>query len=134
MCIRDRGMGGAQYSVLCREDGGVLDDLFTYRIDIERFLTVTNASNHERDLEWFRAHASGFPGARVTDRISDWAMLAVQGPLAREAVQAISDAPLPARMTAETRRLAAAEVLVCGTGYTGEDGVELLCDPEDAPD
>jgi aminomethyltransferase len=132
--IEQIALGGAQYSVLCREDGGVLDDLFTYRIDIERFLTVTNASNHERDLEWFRAHASGFPGARVTDRISDWAMLAVQGPLAREAVQAISDAPLPARMTAETRRLAAAEVLVCGTGYTGEDGVELLCDPEDAPD
>ena len=56
-------------------------------------------------------------------------MLAVQGPLAREIVQAISDAPLPARMTVATRRLAGAEALVCGTGYTGEDGVELLCDP-----
>ncbi len=49
--------GGAQYSVLCREDGGVLDDLFTYRLPGGRFLTVTNASNHERDLEWMRAHA-----------------------------------------------------------------------------
>ena len=53
-------------------------------------------------------------------------MLAVQGPLARGIVQAISDAPLPPRMTRSTLRLAGADVLVCGTGYTGEDGVELL--------
>ena len=52
-------VGGAQYAVLCREDGGVLDDLFTYRLDAERYLTVTNAANHERDLEWWRAHAAG---------------------------------------------------------------------------
>jgi aminomethyltransferase len=126
------GTGGAQYSVLCREDGGVLDDLFTYRLDAERYLTVTNAANHARDLEWFRAHAEDFPEAQVTDRIDDYAMLAVQGPLARDIVQAISDSPLPTRMSAATRRLADAEVLVCGTGYTGEDGVELLCRPEDA--
>jgi aminomethyltransferase len=125
--------GGAQYSVLCREDGGVLDDLFTYRLDVERYLTVTNAANHERDLAWFNAQAVELPDVQVTDRIDDWAMLAVQGPLAREIVQAISDAPLPPRMTAEPRSLAAAEVLVCGTGYTGEDGVELLCAPQDAP-
>jgi aminomethyltransferase len=118
--------------VLCREDGGVLDDLFTYRLDVERYLTVTNAANHERDLAWFTAHAQDFADVRVRDGIDDWAMLAVQGPLAREFVQAISDAPLPPRMSAETRRLAAAEVLVCGTGYTGEDGVELLCGPQDA--
>jgi aminomethyltransferase len=124
--------GGAQYSVLCREDGGVLDDLFTYRLDGDRYLTVTNAANHARDLEWFRAHAADFPEARVADRIEDYAMLAVQGPLARGIIQAISDAPLPARMTAASRRLSGTEVLVCGTGYTGEDGVELLCRPDDA--
>jgi aminomethyltransferase len=124
--------GGAQYSVLCREDGGVLDDLFTYRLDTDRYLTVTNASNHVRDLEWFREHAREFPEAEVSDRIDDYAMLAVQGPLARGIVQAISDAPLPPRMSAVRRRLAGAEALVCGTGYTGEDGVELLCRPEDA--
>jgi aminomethyltransferase len=60
-------------------------------------------------------------------------MLAVQGPRARELVQAISDAPLPARMTAATRRLGGTQMLVCGTGYTGEDGVELLLSPRDAP-
>jgi aminomethyltransferase len=124
--------GGAQYSVLCREDGGVLDDLFTYRLDVDRYLTVTNASNHLADLAWFQAHAADFPGIQVIDRIDDWAMLAVQGPLAREIVQAIADSPLPGRMTAEPRRMGGAEVLVCGTGYTGEDGVELLCHPEDA--
>ncbi len=126
-------VGGAQYSVLCREDGGVLDDLFTYRLDSERYLTITNASNHERDLAWFQSHAEDLDGAQVSDGIEDWAMLAVQGPLAREIVQAVSDSPLPVRMRAETRRLAGAEVLVCGTGYTGEDGVELLCAPADAP-
>jgi glycine cleavage system T protein (aminomethyltransferase) len=126
------GAGGAQYSVLCREDGGVLDDLFTYRLDVDRYLTVTNAANHDSDLEWFRAHARSFPEVNVADRIDELAMLAVQGPLAREVVQAISDAPLPARMTAARRRLAGADVLVCGTGYTGEDGVELLCDAEQA--
>jgi aminomethyltransferase len=128
-----RDGGGAQYSVLCREDGGVLDDLITYRLDSDRYLTVTNASNHASDLEWFGAHAHDFPQAQVADRIDDYAMIAVQGPQARAIVQAMSDAPLPARMTAATRRLAGNDVLVCGTGYTGEDGVELLCAPADAP-
>jgi aminomethyltransferase len=125
--------GHAQYSVLCRDDGGVLDDLFTYRLDTDRYLTVTNAANHAQDLEWFQRHAGDFPEAEVIDRIDDYAMLAVQGPLARSIVQAISDAPLPARMIAANRRLAGHEALVCGTGYTGEDGVEILCRPADAP-
>ncbi len=124
--------GGAQYSLLCRKNGGVLDDLFTYRLEHDRYLTVTNAANHGRDLEWFQAHAADFGAVEVLDRIEDYAILAVQGPRAREIVQALSDAPLPSRMTAGTRQLAGAEVLVCGTGYTGEDGVELLCAPADA--
>ncbi len=128
----DRDGGGAQYSVLCREDGGVLDDLFTYRLDTDRYLTVTNAANHDRDLEWFELHARDFPEAKVSDRIDEYAMLAVQGPLARGIVQSISDAPLPVRMTAAARRLAGEEMLVCGTGYTGEEGVELLCSPQAA--
>jgi aminomethyltransferase len=125
-------VGGAQYSVLCDERGGVLDDLFTYRLESDRYLTVTNASNHESDLAWFRSHADAFD-AEVRDRIDDYAMLAVQGPLAREIVQAISDTPLPSRMTAGVRRLSGADVLLCGTGYTGEEGVELLLAPDDAP-
>jgi aminomethyltransferase len=123
---------GAQYSLLCDERGGVRDDLFSYRLDPDRYLTVTNAANHERDLAWFERHTAGFD-AEVTDRIADYAMLAVQGPLAREIVQAISDTPLPPRMRAVQRRLSGADVLVCGTGYTGEEGVELLLAPEQAP-
>jgi aminomethyltransferase len=125
-------VGGAQYSVLCNESGGVLDDLFTYQVDPNRYITVTNASNHETDLAWFRSHAADFE-VEVTDRIEDYAMVAVQGPRAREIVQAISDTPLPARMTVGERRLSGAQVLVCATGYTGEEGVELLISPEDAP-
>ena len=55
--VEQLAVGGAQYSVLCREDGGVLDDLFTYRLAPNRYLTVTNAANHEKDLAWFRRHA-----------------------------------------------------------------------------
>ena len=67
---------GAQYSVLCREDGGVLDDLFTYRLGADRFLTVTNAANHEKDLAWFERHGAAFD-VEVHDSHADWAMLAV---------------------------------------------------------
>lgn len=125
------GVGGAQYSVLCREDGGVLDDLFTYRLEPDRFLTVTNASNHDSDLAWFGRHAGDFD-VTIEDKLDDFAMLAVQGPRARDAVQALSDAPLPKRMTCAARTVAGARVLVCGTGYTGEDGVEILVAPDDA--
>jgi aminomethyltransferase len=125
-------IGGSQYAVLCREDGGILDDLLTYRLGADHYLTVTNAANHDRDLEWFRRHAEGFAGAEVTDARVRYAMLAVQGPGAREIVQAMADAPLPGRHTAANRTLAGRPALVCGTGYTGEDGVELLCAPEDA--
>src|SRR3954451_15774465 len=66
---------GAQYSVLCKEDGGVLDDLFTYRTG-DGFLTVTNASNHDKDLAWFEKQAAAFDGdAQVSDAHSDYAML-----------------------------------------------------------
>jgi aminomethyltransferase len=124
-------VGGAQYSVLCREDGGVLDDLFTYRLGGDRYLTVTNAANHERDLAWFREHAGEFD-CGVHDRLADWAMLAVQGPDARGIVAALAEAELPARMHNATVSIAGADCLVCGTGYTGEDGVEILCPPEHA--
>jgi glycine cleavage system T protein (aminomethyltransferase) len=130
--VEKLAVGGAQYSVLCREDGGVLDDLFTYRLAADRYLTVTNAANHEKDLAWFSAHAGPFD-AEVADAHARYAMVAVQGPRARELVQAVADAPLPDRMTAGRRILAGRRVLVCGTGYTGEEGVELLCEPDDAP-
>ena len=123
-------VGGAQYSCLCKEDGGVLDDLFTYRLADEQFLTVTNAANHERDLEWFEAHAVEFDVV-VRDRIDAFAMLAVQGPDAREIVGRLTEGELPARFHTEELMVAGCPTLVCGTGYTGEDGVELLNAPEE---
>jgi aminomethyltransferase len=136
---------GAQYSVLCRNDGGVLDDLFTYRLGPERFLTVTNASNHEKDLGWFRQHAGDFE-VEVADAHERWAMLAVQGPEARAAVERVAEgglarAPgaagrgataLPARMRTAEVSIAGVNCLACGTGYTGEDGVELMIPPDGA--
>jgi glycine cleavage system T protein (aminomethyltransferase) len=123
---------GAQYSVLCKEDGGVLDDLFTYRLDHDRFLTVTNASNHEKDLAWFQKQA-GPLDVTLHDRLHDYAMLAVQGPDARAIVANLAEGELPKRFRTATLTVAGAEnVLVCGTGYTGEDGVELLVAPEHA--
>src|SRR6185369_3615382 len=123
--------GGAQYSVLCREDGGVLYDLFTYRLVADSFLTVTNAANPDKDFAWFRKQAAGFD-VTVEDAHDRYAMLAVQGPQAREIVQSLSDGPLPDRFTCRHRLLRGRKVLVCGTGYTGEDGVELLTEPADA--
>ncbi len=124
--------GGAQYSVLCREDGGVLDDLFTYRLAEREFLTVTNAANHEKDLAWFRAHAGDFD-VDVIDRLAEFAMLAVQGPGARALIRGLADGQLPTRMHCCERAIAGVGVLMCGTGYTGEDGVELLMGPDGAP-
>ncbi len=123
--------GGAQYSLLCNQGGGVLDDLFIYRLGEACFLTVTNAANHERDLAWMRTHAGEFD-ADIEDRLADFAMLAVQGPDARMLVQGLADGSLPPRLHCCERRVAGAPALVCGTGYTGEDGVELLVDPEHA--
>jgi aminomethyltransferase len=119
---------GAQYSVMCRENGGVLDDLFTYRHG-DGFLTVTNASNHERDLAWMRTQARGYD-VKIHDRLHNFAMLAVQGPEARELVAGLSDGELPKRFRTVRLNVAGAPgTLVCGTGYTGEDGVELLIAP-----
>jgi aminomethyltransferase len=125
-------VGGAQYSVLCQEDGGVRDDLFSYRLGEQHFLTVTNAANHERDLAWLREHSGGYD-VELIDRIDDYAMLAVQGPRARTLVATLSDGELPARFHTAELTVAGVKALVCGTGYTGEDGVEILCPPAGAP-
>jgi glycine cleavage system T protein (aminomethyltransferase) len=124
---------GAQYSCLCREDGGVLDDLFTYHLAENRYLTVTNAANHESDLDWWRKQAEAFDGeVEVHDEADSYAMLAVQGPKAREIVGAMAQGELPPRFHTADLNLSVGDALVCGTGYTGEDGVEILIDPDEA--
>jgi len=125
-------VGGAQYSCLCNEEGGVLDDLFTYRLGGDRFLIVTNSANHEADLAWLGAHSRDLD-VSIRDVADRYAMLAVQGPHARQIVTGALGIELPARMHVAHARVGGRPALVCGTGYTGEDGVELLIDPEIAP-
>ncbi|HZK16140.1 MAG TPA: glycine cleavage system aminomethyltransferase GcvT [Solirubrobacterales bacterium] len=122
-------LDGAQYSCLCAADGGVLDDLFAYRLGGDRYLLVTNSANHESDLAELGARARGFDVA-VRDVADRYAMLAVQGPHARAILTRTLGAELPPRMRVATARLGHHPALVCGTGYTGEDGVELLLAPE----
>ena len=124
---------GAQYSVLCKDDGGVIDDLFTYRLD-GGFLTVTNASNHDKDLAWFQRQAAAFDGdVTVADAHADYAMLALQGPDARAILREVLDGDEPQRMRWTNATVAGVPgVMVCGTGYTGEDGVELMVPPDGA--
>ncbi|HEU5141789.1 MAG TPA: glycine cleavage system aminomethyltransferase GcvT [Solirubrobacterales bacterium] len=120
--------GGAQYSCLCNEEGGVLDDLFAYRLGGDRYLIVTNAANHEADLRWLGRWSQGFD-VTVRDVADRYAMLAVQGPHARRIVAGTLGVELPPRMRTSTVRIGGRPALACGTGYTGEDGVELLLDP-----
>jgi aminomethyltransferase len=125
-------VGGAQYSCLCNEEGGVLDDLFTYRLGGDRFLIVTNSANHESDLAWLGRWSRDHDVA-VRDVADRYAMLAVQGPRARRIVASTLGIELPPRMRVAPAQVGGRPALVCGTGYTGEDGVELLMDPEVAP-
>ncbi|HEU4707182.1 MAG TPA: glycine cleavage system aminomethyltransferase GcvT [Solirubrobacterales bacterium] len=122
-------VGGAQYSCLCREDGGVIDDLFAYRLGGDRYLVVTNAANHGADLAWLGRHSHGFD-AIVRDVADRYAMLAVQGPHARSVLEATLGVELPPRFHVSHVPVGRRPALACGTGYTGEDGVELLLDPE----
>lgn len=127
--------GGAQYSCLCADDGGILDDLFSYLLADGSYLTVTNAANHESDFARFSELAEGFD-VELTDIAAERGMIAVQGPEARAAVARLASGgsgELPARMHTATLDVAGHECLVCGTGYTGEDGVEIICAAADAP-
>ena len=125
-------LAGAQYSCLCGEGGGVIDDLFAYRLADERYLLVTNSANHATDLTWLGRWSRGYDVA-VRDVADRYAMLAVQGPHARAIVAATLNVDLPPRMRVAAIRAGGRPALACGTGYTGEDGVELLLDPEAAP-
>jgi aminomethyltransferase len=124
--------GAAQYSCLCNEEGGVLDDLFVYRLEGDNYLIVTNAANHESDLAWLGRQSREF-GVIVRDVADRFAMLAVQGPHARGVLTRTLGIELPPRFRVSRVQIGGRPALACGTGYTGEDGVELLVDPEAAP-
>jgi len=115
------------YGLLCREDGGVLDDVFVYRL-ADSWLVVVNAANTDRDYSWFQEHLTG--DVRLSDRSDELAMLAFQGPGAIRVLDRIAE---QIARPSDMRRFDAAELMLGGlrctvgrTGYTGEDGVELF--------
>lgn len=121
----------ARYSLLLDEKGGVIDDLFVYRLP-DSWWIVVNASNRAADLEWFKAHASS--GVKVTDRSDDTYMIAVQGPRAIELIDKVADSPV-----SSIQRFCWGNIAIDGiptlfgrTGYTGEDGGELFFPAEKA--
>ncbi|HET7443767.1 MAG TPA: glycine cleavage system aminomethyltransferase GcvT [Solirubrobacterales bacterium] len=122
-------IGGAQYSCLCNEEGGVIDDLFAYRLGGDRYLVVTNAANHETDLAWLGRQSRDFD-VSVRDVADRYAMVAVQGPHARAVLSRALNLELPPRFHVAHAHVGRRPALICGTGYTGEDGVEILIDPE----
>lgn len=120
---------GAQYTLLLDEGGGVVDDLIAYRLGSDRFLLVTNAANHAVDLDLL-GRAARNRDAFVRDVSAEWAMIAVQGPNARETVGSVLGVGPPDRNRILVERIGGRPAFVCGTGYTGEDGVELLVQPD----
>jgi aminomethyltransferase len=121
------GNGGAQYTLLTNERGGIVDDLIAYRVTPSHYLLVVNAGNKDIAYAWL---ADRMPaGCDVRDASDAYALLAVQGPRSVEAL-GLPDAPA---FTHATALLGGVEVMVCRTGYTGEQGVELMSAASDAP-
>jgi aminomethyltransferase len=118
--------GQAQYTLLTNEIGGIIDDLIAYRLGAHRYLLIVNASNRETDFAWLKEREVS--GSDVRDVSDEYGLLAVQGPTA---IAKLGLPPAPAFTFAEAQ-IDSMPVMVNRTGYTGEDGCELLCMAEDA--
>jgi len=125
--------GRARYTMLCAEDGGVLDDLVIYRQGPERFMVVANAVNTAVVLAELRKRSAATSGAEVQDETAATGLIAIQGPNAAGILSTVTDLDL-----ADMRYYAGAYGTVAGcrvwvarTGYTGEDGFEIFCAPQD---
>jgi aminomethyltransferase len=138
--IRKLAPGEGQYTLMCNERGGVIDDLYAYRLSSEVFFLVINASRIEPDVAWLQAQAAHFPRRnelRVTDASHNYAAVAVQGPRVREFIETCipgdsSSAMRVGRVTELKKNQIAGfhfekgDVIVSRTGYTGEDGFEII--------
>jgi glycine cleavage system T protein (aminomethyltransferase) len=118
--------GQAQYTLLTNESGGIIDDLIAYRLEECRYLLVVNASNRDADFHWIKEREVS--GTDVRDISDEYGLLAVQGP---NAIEKLGLPPAPAFTFAEAE-VGGTQVMVNRTGYTGEEGCELLCMAEDA--
>ena len=113
--------GEAQYTLLTNERGGMVDDLIAYRLGEFRYFLVVNASNKDADFRWLKERE--VRGSEVTDVSADHGLIAVQGP---RAIERLGLQPAKA-FTFSEEKIDGIEVMVNRTGYTGEDGCELLC-------
>ncbi len=118
--------GQAQYTLMCAEDGGTLDDLILYRLESDRYMLCVNAANIASDREWLLRQSR--PGAELIDMSDDFGLIAIQGPKAVQILSRISGLPLSRlrRFHAQTGDIAGFSCLVARTGYTGEDGFEIF--------
>ena len=126
--------GRARYTMICAPDGGVLDDLVVYRQDDEEYLVIANASNTDVVLAALRDRASSYD-ARVTDATDDYALIAVQGPEAAGILAPLApglDLAAIKYYAGTFGEVAGRKAWVARTGYTGEDGFEVFCRPQDA--
>ncbi|GAA5514745.1 aminomethyltransferase [Deinococcus carri] len=125
--------GRAQYNWLPNEAGGLVDDIYVYRVGAEEFLLVVNASNVAKDWAHLQAHAAG-SDVQLTDESGRWGLLAVQGPEAAALLQPHLDVDLGAKKKNAyfPARLFGQDVWLARTGYTGEDGFEVFVDAEGA--
>ena len=122
----------AHYSLLCYEEGTIIDDIFLYRLP-EGWMIAVNADNRAKDLAWLQSHATGYR-IQLTDISDETYMLAVQGPKAAEVLQRMTDTDLEniAARTGLRATVGGVEMLLGRTGYTGEDGFELYLPAESA--
>ncbi|MFA9559410.1 glycine cleavage system aminomethyltransferase GcvT [Evansella sp. AB-rgal1] len=122
-----------QYSAMCYENGGTVDDLVLYKRGQEDYLLVVNASNIGKDFEWLKSHVTS--NVEVTNVSNSYAQIAVQGPLAEKITQKLTSTNLSEITFFKFKEgvlLADKSVLISRTGYTGEDGFEIYCNPDDA--
>jgi len=126
-------VGDIQYSCMCYDDGGMVDDLLVYRLK-DKYLLVVNAANLRKDFDWLKSHLRG--NVKLIDRSDDYGLLAIQGPNAQKVVSLMSDfdfESLPYYHSAEMT-VGKHKILFSRTGYTGEDGFELYITNEAADD
>ena len=126
-------VGRAKYTMICAEDGGIIDDLVVYHVDELAYLVVANASNTGTVLEHLRDRVDK-SRARVADASPAWSLIAVQGPASAAIVTAAvgSDVSPLKYYAIRPARLAGHDIQLARTGYTGEDGFEIYCRPEHA--
>lgn len=129
--------GQAQYTVLCYENGGILDDLLIYKLADSRYMLVVNASNIDKDLKWLEDHLkkNENENVEIQNISTETGLIALQGPLAAGILSKVTDADLesltPFHFLQEAE-VCGIKALLSRTGYTGEDGFEIYCSAEDA--